>query len=101
MKHEAINTISDISECSSNNGGCEQICSNQEGGYMCSCEPGFELSEDGHSCHDMNECLINNGGCAQLCKNRKGSRRCQCFAGYILAHDEKSCVGQFFNIHNF
>uniref|UniRef100_A0A1I7T2K1 Multiple epidermal growth factor-like domains protein 6 n=1 Tax=Caenorhabditis tropicalis TaxID=1561998 RepID=A0A1I7T2K1_9PELO len=82
----------DISECSTNNGGCEQICKNQEGGYMCSCEPGFELSEDGHSCHDINECLINNGGCSQLCKNRKGSRRCQCFAGYVLAHDEKSCV---------
>lgn len=61
---------------------------------MCSCEPGFELSEDRHSCHDINECLINNGGCSQLCKNKKGSRKCQCFAGYVLAHDEMSCIGE-------
>ncbi|EGT53440.1 hypothetical protein CAEBREN_08504 [Caenorhabditis brenneri] len=64
---------------------------NQEGGYMCSCEPGFEFAEDGHSCHDINECLINNAGCAQLCKNRKGSRRCQCFAGFYGSQCDLKC----------
>ena len=40
----------DINECSYANGGCEQICQNEDGAYSCSCRPGFKLSVDKRSC---------------------------------------------------
>nr|XP_006818543.1 PREDICTED: fibrillin-3-like [Saccoglossus kowalevskii] len=41
---------SDINECLNNNGGCEQICENTQGSYVCHCHPGYGLANDGHSC---------------------------------------------------
>ncbi|KAJ8672863.1 hypothetical protein QAD02_004123 [Eretmocerus hayati] len=45
------NTCVDIDECSTNNGGCKEICENTEGSYFCACE-GDErvLSSDRVSC---------------------------------------------------
>ena len=40
----------DIDECNSNNGGCEQTCSNVDGSFSCDCEIGFTLSGDGRTC---------------------------------------------------
>lgn len=40
----------DINECSIENGGCDHICNNFEGGYFCNCRQGFRLSDDGHRC---------------------------------------------------
>ena len=37
-----ITTI-DIDECITNNGGCEQMCTNTIGGFNCSCTAGFNL----------------------------------------------------------
>ena len=36
-------TNADIDECSTNNGGCEHICTNSQGNFTCSCFPGYEL----------------------------------------------------------
>ena len=33
-----------------NNGGCGQICNNNEDKYFCSCNEGFKLSPNGVSC---------------------------------------------------
>jgi hypothetical protein len=33
----------DINECANNNGGCQQKCINNPGGFTCSCNTGFEL----------------------------------------------------------
>ena len=33
----------DIDECAVNNGGCEHDCTNQNGGYTCGCQSGFQL----------------------------------------------------------
>jgi len=40
----------DINECATNNGGCadEASCTNIEGGFTCSCSPGF--TGDGFIC---------------------------------------------------
>ena len=42
--------ISDINECNTNNGGCDQNCINQPGTYHCTCNAGYTLSSNLHSC---------------------------------------------------
>ena len=32
------------------NGGCSHDCMNTDGGYVCSCNEGFEIGNDQHSC---------------------------------------------------
>ena len=43
--------IPDINECLSNNGGCDQTCTNSIGSYSCSCNIGFVLAPNEHSCY--------------------------------------------------
>ena len=38
----------DLDECASNNGGCDQVCTNTHGSYQCSCNPGY--TKNGHRC---------------------------------------------------
>ena len=41
----------DITVCEdTNNGGCEQNCTNTNGSFICSCRDGFTLSADQRSC---------------------------------------------------
>ena len=47
----AVSIILDTNECSSNNSGCAQVCTNTPGSYMCECDPGYELDGDGSSCN--------------------------------------------------
>ena len=49
----ALALISDTNECSIANGGCEDVCINTNGSYLCDCQDGFELSTDGHNCTGM------------------------------------------------
>ena len=60
---KVTNLTSDINECGSHNGGCDQICKNEEGSFYCDCMEGYTLGPDGESCNDADECKINNGGC--------------------------------------
>ena len=41
---------SDIDECANQNGGCEEICVNTPGSYICECPPGQALRPDGKTC---------------------------------------------------
>ena len=43
--------VPDINECLNNNGGCDQTCTNSIGSYSCSCNIGFVLAPDEHSCY--------------------------------------------------
>jgi len=43
----------DIDQCTSNNGGCQQICTNLLPGFVCSCYNGFILNDDGITCSGM------------------------------------------------
>ena len=44
-------SILDINECeSSDNGGCDQNCTNFSGGYSCSCFEGYDLASDSRTC---------------------------------------------------
>ncbi|XP_040837791.1 von Willebrand factor C and EGF domain-containing protein [Ochotona curzoniae] len=78
----------DIDECLSS--ACEGHCVNTEGGFVCECGPGMQLSADRHSCQDTDECLRTP--CQQRCKNSIGSYRCSCRPGFHLHGNRHSCV---------
>lgn len=40
----------DIDECSIVNGGCQDVCTNTDGGFFCNCSDGGKLQPDGVSC---------------------------------------------------
>ena len=40
----------DINECGSNNGGCNQLCTNTAGSFTCSCRTGFTLGSNRQTC---------------------------------------------------
>ena len=42
--------LSDVNECSTNNGGCNQVCTNNIGSFVCSCNAGYELDSDERTC---------------------------------------------------
>nr|XP_042716703.1 low-density lipoprotein receptor-related protein 2 isoform X5 [Chrysemys picta bellii] len=74
---------------------CEHNCTNlSEGGFICSCRPGYNASElNRNSCDDINECEIF-GTCPQDCKNSKGSYECFCADGFRSVGDQqgKQCA---------
>ena len=47
----------DIDECERGVSECDQGCHNNDGSYMCSCDDGFKLNNDGLYC-DGNQVLI-------------------------------------------
>uniref|UniRef100_A0A6B2G385 Fibulin-2 (Trinotate prediction) n=1 Tax=Myxobolus squamalis TaxID=59785 RepID=A0A6B2G385_MYXSQ len=66
---------------------CQSICEN--GQEICSCPPGYFLSDDKEYCQDIDEC--NKSFCDQKCENLPGSYRCLCENQYDLATDGHSC----------
>ena len=42
--------FSDIDECATSNGRCEQICNNTIGSFYCSCDTGYQLDGNGLNC---------------------------------------------------
>ena len=47
---ELIRNNLDIDECANQNGGCDHVCTNNNGSYACSCRPGFFLDAGKHNC---------------------------------------------------
>ena len=41
----------DLDECAVNKTGCDQVCTNTQGSYQCSCNPGY--TKRGHGCHGI------------------------------------------------
>nr|XP_033784495.1 von Willebrand factor C and EGF domain-containing protein isoform X2 [Geotrypetes seraphini] len=83
-------TCADINECST--ASCEGLCVNTEGGYVCECRPGMQLSADRHGCVDIDECSESRSPCQQRCKNSVGSYRCSCGPGFHLHGNGHSCI---------
>ena len=48
----SINLLSDVNECATSNGGCENTCTNTNGSYACSCVGGV-LNPDGITCQRL------------------------------------------------
>ena len=87
--------ILDIDECTEGTSGCAQTCTNIVGSYSCSCNAGYRLASNRHSCNDIDECVLDTHTCSQTCTNTVGSYTCSCFSGYRLANDERACIGEF------
>lgn len=89
----------DLDECAVNKGGCHQVCTNTQGSYQCSCNPGY--SKSGHRCHDINECLtivpspcscgVNGEPCGANCINLEPSFTCSCAPGFQLRSGGTIC----------
>ena len=45
--------LTDIDECSDDTHGCTFNCTNTNGSYVCSCDAGYQLNEDGLQCDGM------------------------------------------------
>ncbi|KAI8499827.1 hypothetical protein Bbelb_221440, partial [Branchiostoma belcheri] len=83
----------DVDECWYGIAECEHICTNTDGSFNCSCDPGFHLINE-TSCAeeaDVDECSTDNGGCEQNCINTYLSHHCTCDPGYTLGADGRSC----------
>ena len=50
LKYDLNCSVLDIDECQSDNGGCEQVCTNIEGSFECSCRTGYALVANGANC---------------------------------------------------
>ena len=100
-------SLPDVDECTINNGGCEQLCSNTIGSFICTCGSGYQLDENGINCNgeiqtafdqhwkhgsvcvvlhvDINECgSDDSNSCHEnaQCTNTEGSHTCTCNPGY-------------------
>lgn len=42
--------IVDIDECDFNNGGCDQLCLNGNGTFVCDCRDGYSLHGNHYTC---------------------------------------------------
>ncbi|XP_037899869.1 fibrillin-2-like [Glossina fuscipes] len=90
----------DVDECSEMTHDCE-ICLNTDGGFQCSCSPGFYLAVDNRTCLDIDECSIvveyNENEvpsrlCSHYCENTIGGFVCYCPPKYHLFEDLRTCV---------
>ncbi|CAG0896976.1 unnamed protein product [Cyprideis torosa] len=85
---------------------CSQICSPllQDGGFQCSCYPGFRLDTDNKSCipiqnvngsdssvENYSRCLSET--CSQLCHDSPQfpAPQCSCYGGFRLRADRRTC----------
>ena len=51
--------FSDVDECQTNNGGCNQTCKNTYGSFECACSPGYTLAEDNLGCNGKSYSSFN------------------------------------------
>ncbi|XP_059150257.1 fibrillin-1-like isoform X2 [Physella acuta] len=81
----------DVDECESVPVVCEQVCTNTEGSYLCSCRDGYRQGNGSTLCKDIDECVEHTSSCSQLCINKDGNYSCGCLDGYTLQEDQFSC----------
>ncbi len=81
--------MEDVNECALLPGLCANgRCSNTFGGFMCSCDNGYALSEDGVMCLDVDECAEDPLVCGDGdCVNTDGGYECRCPYGFFLSSD--------------
>lgn len=68
---------------------CQHLCFNRPTGFVCACNQGYTLNDDGITCKKANPCEF--GACSQLCESHGSSKYCHCSAGYELLSDKFTC----------
>ncbi|XP_069810856.1 thrombomodulin [Dendropsophus ebraccatus] len=89
-------TCEDIDDCAANPNICEHHCTNTIGGFICGCQPGFEMvegtCEPGDTCSpeclDIDECVNPTTLCEHGCDNFPGGYSCVCDEGFVI--DDKN-----------
>ena len=89
-----VSSNSDVNECLTGNGGCDDICTNSVGSFQCSCNSGYSLAADGTTCVDIDECRLNTDNCQQTCINTVDGFTCSCISGFALNRDGRTCDGE-------
>ncbi|KAF4008128.1 hypothetical protein G4228_019761 [Cervus hanglu yarkandensis] len=92
---DPLESCDDIDECGPPSPvycGSSADCQNTEGGYHCTCIPGFEptsgatifRNESENTCRDVNECTSGRNPChnSTHCLNFMGSFECRCRPGW-------------------
>ncbi|XDC75303.1 hypothetical protein R6Z07F_006476 [Ovis aries] len=93
---DPLETCNDINECgppSPVDCGSSADCLNTEGGYYCTCSPGYEpvsgpavfRNESENTCRDKDECSSGEHRChnSTVCVNTVGSYTCHCRQGWV------------------
>ena len=89
----SVTVCEDINECLTNNGGCNQVCTNTGGSFQCNCTEGYELSGDQLTCVNIDECALGIDECQHECRDLDPSFICECQAGYeVDPMNDKDCV---------
>nr|XP_030718827.1 matrilin-2 isoform X3 [Globicephala melas] len=78
--------------CAAEDHGCEQLCVNLLGSFVCQCYSGYTLAEDGKRCVAVDYCASENHGCEHECVNTDSSYFCRCPKGFALNPDKKTCT---------
>ncbi|KAM9717752.1 CD248 molecule, endosialin a [Menidia menidia] len=79
-----------LTPCEQNNGGCEQICRPEVGHFVCECDDGYRLGDDGQTCEISDVC--SEAPCGSECLLVSDGYRCACPDGYMLAPDDHNCL---------
>ena len=58
--------ILDVNECKMSNGGCDHVCTNNNGSFFCTCNAGFILDKDRLGCPGI---LTSNPKKAVICSH--------------------------------
>ena len=58
QNHDYFYHFLDHHECNTNHDNCDQHCHNTHGSFYCTCDSGWRLDPDGHTCNGM--CYITS-----------------------------------------
>ncbi|CAI9169699.1 unnamed protein product [Rangifer tarandus platyrhynchus] len=103
---DPLESCDDINECGPPSlvyCGSSADCQNTEGGYYCTCSPGYEptsgvttfQNESENTCQDVDECQHRPRVCKgrSICINTQGSYTCQCPPGLEFnPKDPRNCT---------
>ncbi|XP_067894762.1 latent-transforming growth factor beta-binding protein 2-like isoform X2 [Heterodontus francisci] len=69
------------------------LCINQQVGYLCNCDSGYQLDNQQTKCVDADECRQIPQLCSYgQCENTMGGYRCICSTGFMLNQQGTDCI---------